>query len=338
MRPGPNLHAVPRATARTTLTALAFEDDPRSRNPTRRPVEWRHDFQGDVQNARTEPLDVDPGATVSLWSTALSLTADASTSYNLSAPSGAPALVYRLAWAGSGAAPGFRTRRSVALAGRTATLTVQADNTVVVTLDSTTPFGAVQVGDQALIPGTSTYDAAGPFSALNEGYWVVLAASAATVTLARISGAVFSAVTESVVVASDAQLRFFSAAGARAGDSVQVLSAFPSSVTRTYTVTAAADDRVEFQSPVQLPALAGTVPGASAVQVYRGARSWVAVMTDQEIAIQVNGDTSERMILLPVVPGDPDRTGLFALNGPVFSLSVKNRSSAVAGVRVTSWQ
>lgn len=326
------------ATARSTLTVLAFEDDLRTRNPKKRSVQREHDIGPVVvRNPGSDAYDVGVGATTTAFNTAEALTADAGTTYSLAAVvvPGEPPGTYRLQWTGTGAAPGFRTPRGVALAGRTATLTVNSDTTVTVTLDSTTPFGAVVAGDVALIPGVATGAAAGPFNGLNEGFWTVLQATTSSVVLVRRAGDVYSALGESAVVAADTDLRFFSAAGVQIGDTVEISAGFPTSAQHAYPVVGVAADYVDLTSPTPLPQ--GTaVPGVSGVQAYRAARAYVLVESDQEVGVVVNSTAALRLV--PVAPGDPDNTARFEVTGPVYRLDVTNRSQTPAAIRVTSWQ
>jgi hypothetical protein len=328
---------VPDATARVELNVLAFEDTgSTTRNPRKRNIAWEQSIGPiTVAGAKTDsPDDLAPGATATLFSTAVSISADASTDYTLSAPLGAPVGHYRLTWGTHGAAPAFRTARTVVLAGRTATLTVNPDSTVTVSLDSTTPFGAVQAGDTALIPGVSTYDAPGPFDPLNEGRWTVLSTTSATVVLARPAGSVWQGVSQSVAIPADSAIRFFSAAGVQPGDKADFSSGFPSSIRHAYPVTAVAPDYIEFDSPQPLPVFTVT-PGAAALQIYRGSRSFVLVVATQEVDLTINGQI---LRLTPQSPGDVDAAGFHAHTGPVWSLSVTNRSSATAELTVMSWR
>jgi len=93
---------------------------------------------------------------------------------------------------------------------------------------------------------------------------------------------------------------------------------------------------VEFISTVTLAEEAGVVPGVAGLQIYSASKRLIYLESDQEIAVKINGDTSERLRLEPWIAADTDRVASFIKTGATFSLSVKNRSTTRAKVQFIS--
>ena len=319
-------------TLNLTAHVLAFEDALANNNPQLRPVDWRRALTGvQVDAAWPEVVHLAPFEEAAVFSGARALTADGTTQYALTL-SPLASDRYRLAWTGTGAAPGFRTARALALATGNVTLTLNANLTVTVTSSLGSVFGAVQVGDTLHIPGVTTGDSA-LFDPMNEGDWTVLAASAASLTVARAPDAVFSGATETKAVAANTQVQAYSAAGVQVGDTLDVTAGFAPSARRSYVVAAVTARHVEFTSGAPLAAET-VVPGAAAVALYGAAKTFVYVETNQEVAVKLNGATDESCRVEPIIAGDPNRPGLFWKTGTTYSLSVRNRSAAPARVFV----
>lgn len=319
-------------TMNLTAHVLAFEDALANNNPQLRPVDWRRALTGlQVDAAWPEVLSLAPFEEATVFSGARALTADGTTQYALTL-SPLASDRYRLAWTGTGAAPGFRTARALALATGTVTLTLNANLTVTVTSSLGAVFGAVQVGDTLHLPGVTTGDAA-LFDPMNEGDWTVLAAAAGSLVVARPPDAVFSGATETKTVASNTQVLAYGPTGVQVGDTLDITAGFSANARRSYVVAAVTSRHVEFTSGAPL-APETVVPGATAVALYGGAKTFVYVEADQEVAVKLNGATDEACRVEPLIAGDPGRPGIFFKTGTTYSMAVRNRSAAPARVFV----
>ena len=320
-------------TANLRLGLLAYEDGAVTAQPQRRSIDWvRTVFDMPVQKAGTlPPVDVAPYSSVTVFDGSRSLTSNGSTEYVLT-PSTLDASRYRLTHTGTGAAPGFRTARTVAIGSSTVTVTVFSNQTVTLASSNGAIFGSVQVGDTVFLPGVTTGDTAGPFSADNEGEWTVLAAST-SLTLARPSGVGFSGKTESVAVGSDSSVQAYSTAGVQVGDFLDISAGFSASTRKAFVIAAVTASRVDFTSTAPL-AGETAVPGAGGLKVYSGARWLVVVESDQEVSVRLNGSTEDSVRLEPILPGSQEQAGIYLKTGSTFSLVLYNRSSVTARCRV----
>lgn len=320
-------------TLNRTLHVLAWEDLASNNNPQRRPVDWRRSLQSiPVNKAQTRPVSIDPSSEVTIFDGTRVLTHDGTTQYTLSL-STLSSTRYRLAWTGVGTAPGFRTDRGLTLSAGSVTITLNANQTVTVTHTGGAVFGAVQVGDTVFIPGTTTGDAA-LFDALNEGLWTVLAAAAASLTLARPAGAIFSGKTETVAIAANTQFIAYSSTGVQVGDTLDITAGFATSTRRSYRVVAVTSRHVEFTSTLPLAAEATIIPGVNGIKLYSAAVRYVFIETDQELALKFNGASDESVRVEPIVAGDPNQVGIFDKWGTAYSLVIKNRSTTRANLVV----
>jgi hypothetical protein len=322
------------ATLTRTGRILMFDDTPSNRNPIRRHADWQQSLQAlpvlNPQGAKEFPLL--PGEEATLWSGVRTLTANGSTAYDVTLSSLDPSR-YRLTWTGVGADPGFRTARTVVSSPGNLLFALQANQTVKVTSSLGAIFGAVVVGDNVMVPGVVTGDPA-VFDPLNEGLWEVLAKTSTELTLRRPADATFSGVTETVAVTSDDQFLAYSAAGVQVGDLLDLVSGFAGSSLRSYPVVAVTSLWVEFSYSMPLAEEAAVVPGASGLAVYSAAKRYVYLEADQEVAVKLNGDTGEHNRVEPIAgAGAP---GWFEKFGTVYSLVVKNRSTASAVVVLIS--
>lgn len=315
------------ATLKLSSNALAYADLGATSNPLRRYVDWSAQRTYAVKNPKAEPFTVDPGASLALFSGVRTTSADVTTELQLTLSPLDPSR-YRMTWTSAGTAPAFRVARSLALSGHAVTMT--ANNNQTLSMAATAgDFAAVQVGDTLLIPDTITGDAPSPFSALNVGYWIVLAkdGTSTTLQLVRPTGQAFSAVTEVVTPVSNAQVVAYSAGGVQVGDRVVVNGTFPSAVKGSYTVAAVTPTWFEFiaTSPLPSPVNGVGISFLAPVFFYSNAKRWIRIEFDQRCSLQLNGLAGQT--LEPWAAGDADNTGFFEMVGPVWSATVVNLSS-----------
>jgi hypothetical protein len=225
-----------------------------------------------------------------------------------------------------GTDPGFRVDRGVDTTGIELTLVASVNGVLQVTAGTGTPFSAVQVGDHVFVPGTSTGDAAGPFTATNEGLWSVLAASSTVLQLVRPTGVDFDGASESVTPAASGDLLVYSSAGVQEDDEMDVSAGFASTAQKTYNLVAVTSKWVEFVSTSPLAEESGIVPGVAGLSIYTDVKRLLYMEADQECVVRINGDTSSRNRLEPWEAGNREQVAAFQKVGPVWSLSVLNRS------------
>lgn len=262
------------------------------------------------------------GETVTFFDGSRSIGGDSTTVLTLSLSPLEVDPIYRFTWT-SGTAPGFRTARSVDLSGQSVSIQLNANQTVTVTGPAGS-FASAQVADEVLVPGVLTGDASGPFSEANVGFWVVLAKTSSTLQLARRATASFSGVTETVAVVTTGQLQVFAPGPVQVGDYVDVLASFSAPVRRSYQVTEVSPAWFEVVASDPLPSLEVGTAAAPPI-FYSNAWKVAWLQVDQEATYSLNGGAAQR--LAPLVPGST--AGDFWTTGPVWSLSVTNRSAQI---------
>lgn len=315
------------------LQTLAYDDVAATSNPKQIRIQRRPSvFNIPVSNPGTYPVSngIAPGASATIIDGVRATTLDNTSAFSLALSAYDPSR-YRITWTG-GTNPTFRTDRALALQSVPLTLTVNANLTLTVSAGGGTPFAAVQVGDVVFVPGVSTGDSVSPFNPLNEGYWYALSATNTSVTLKRADGTVFSGASEAVTPANNTQMEAFSAAGVQVGDTVGISAGFAATAQHSYEILAATASWVEFQSTAPLGPQAGVTPTATGMIFYTAAKRFFAVESDQEVAVQINGDTGTTRRIEPWVPGDPNFVGFSAHVGPTWKLVLVNMSSVVANV------
>jgi hypothetical protein len=320
-----------------TFRLLAYADKNQSSSPRLRLSEWTRDISGiAVKDAKSEAHTLAPGETKSLFDGTRTTSLNGTTEFDVSLSPLDPSR-YRFAWSG-GTNPVLRTSRSLALNGVAVTFTALANGSVTATIPSPAAFTGVLAGDTVLIPDASTGDAAGPFSALNGGYWQVLAVvDAQTLSLARFTGTI-SAVTETVTLTSNSQLQAFGSSGVQVGDKVDISAGFSAVTCKTYSVVAVTSDYFEVISTSILPPEVGIAPGVGGMIFYTNAKSVVYLEADQEACVRLNGSTDNSQRLSPIEPGNTDRPASYFKIGPTWSLSVVNRGTVTLNLIVIHFE
>ena len=120
------------------------------------------------------------------------------------------------------------------------------------------------------------------------------------------------------------------------GDALLVESGFAQVVRGTYLVDRVSPTYVEFLSTAPLPTSAVAAVGATGVVFYGAARRFVRVESDQEVALRWNGSTDDTCRVVPLVAGTSAGAGWDEKVGTAWSLTIVNKSSRDANVRVFS--
>lgn len=314
---------------------LGYSDATQNNNPGLRDVDWKRSIQGvEVQNPKNEGATVPPGAEVTVFDGTRATSVAGDTAFDLSL-SPLAADLYRITHS-AGTNPVLRTARALALSGTALTLTSLGNGSMTVAAGAGTPFSAVQAGDEIMITGTLTGDASTPFSSLNQGRWTVLAVNGggASVTVARPAGQDFQGVSEIVTPTDNAQVYAYSQAGVQIGDKLKISAAFASASQKTYRVEAVTSKYVEVRSSLPLPAESAKTPGAAGFQFFTAGKRFIQVEVNQDAQLRINGSLGAE--LSPWTPGDPAAPGEYKHTGPVYSLSIINRSPQTLNAKIIS--
>jgi hypothetical protein len=319
-----------------TTKILAYGDRQVNDNPRLKFVDWVRDTSGlVVRNPRSESYGIAPGATLVAFNGIRTTSLGSNTAFSVALSPLDPS-TYRFTWTG-GTNPTLRIDRGLTLNANTVTFAVLGNNTVNVSVpsDATFDFTGVVLGDVVFIPHITTGDTANVLSVLNSGYWTVLGVTDSKhISLARAANQTFEAVSESILLTSSSQFQAYSASGVQVGDKVDISLNFATSTQKTYDVTNVTSTFFEVSSTSPLPPETGITPTAAGMIFYTDAKRFLYLETDQETCIRLNGSTDNSQRISPVEPSNPDAPGVYLKNGPVWSLSVINRSSVTANVNV----
>ena len=309
---------------------VAYDDTDITSNPAMSDFDWTETLDFDVAavGSGSQPYTVLAGQTLAIFSSTVSTSVANDTEFDwaLSALGGN---TYRLTFSGVGTTPAFRTNRNLTNNGDSIVIALNSNATITMT-GPAGAFTGVVAGDTVFIPGTTTGDTAGPFSALNVGYWYVLTASTTVLQLRRPTGTAFQAYGETVPVTADSQLMAFSAAGVQIGNTLSLSAGFSASLLKSFTITAVNPNWIEVFDTSALPVEETAVPTTSGFAIYGALRDFLKVRSDVQVVVQINGDTS----LINTIAPYQSQTAWFERSGPTWSLSMKNTSDTDATVRV----
>lgn len=315
-----------------TSTTVAFSDATATggSDPLLKHFDWKRSIQVSINNPESRHLSLESAGTEVVFNGTRTITLDGTTQLTVTL-SPLNSSCYRFTYA-SGTLPGFRTSRSFSLSGKAVTIVANTNGTATWSTSSTA-FSAVQAGDILFVPGTSTGDTASLFNSSNEGFWTVLVASSTSVTLLR-SGDTSEGVSE-VVTPADNKVQAFTSSGVQVGDTVDVSAGFSVLAQKSFTVSTVTATWFEVISTSPLPLQTAT-PGATGVAFYTKCKKFIRIESDQEVVARVNGDSTDICRITPWSSGDSRYVGEYTKVGPVWSLTIYNRSTTIANVLLIS--
>jgi hypothetical protein len=314
---------------------LAHGDATANNNPSLRFVDWKRQLSAvAVENPKTEALKIAPGVEKLIFDGTRSTSLDGSTAFDLTLSPLAPDR-YRLTHSG-GTNPVLRVDRALDLSTIALTMTALANGSLQVVAGSGTPFTAVQVGDEVLIPGSKTGDGSSPFNVSNQGRWLVIGSAPANLTLVRPGGEDFEGLSEVVTPAAAAEFQAYGSAGVQVGDKLRLSAGFNPAALKTYEIVAVSSKYLEVLSSAPLAPQAGVVPGISGLQIYTSGKRFLRIEADQACVVRANGDTGSTQEIEPWSPGDPEGVGEYVKVGPCWSLKIFNRSGSTLNVTIIS--
>ncbi len=307
---------------------LAYGGVPATNNPPTQFVNWTRALQGlAIIDAGSQALQVASGNEVTVFNNTISPPSsfNSSSAFTASLSPLNPSRYRFTLTAGTGA---LRTDRSLTMNTNVITTVVALNSTMSFTITSGSggDFSAVQVGDSLFLPGPATGDGSSPFSPLNQGFWVVIAASSSALTLVRPVGVSFVGVNETVTITANSQVDAFSAVGIQAGQSANInsTSTFPASFLQTYVILAVTPLWFEVLSTIPLAGVTGIVSTTGLV-FFSSAPTFLYVEVDQNVTIQINGDATG-VNVVPSQSGVPTAPGIYMVTGPVWELTIINNS------------
>ncbi len=314
------------------INALAFADNTSSNNPLLRHFDLTYKLMGlDAKNPDQKPYTIAPGVAQTIYDGTRALNINGASDFTLTKPY-LDKDTYRMAWAGNGAAPVFRTDR---LAGITTTsaFTISMNGPVATLTNNTLPFDTsnIQIGDILLIQA-----GAGP-SAANQGRFVIIAKTSTSVSFQNLNGA-----GETFTVADATKILIFSNGGtsnqAQIGDKIVISGGFSVATQGTYELTEVTPEWIEFNAgnPGGLPLESGIVVGASGLTIYKEAKRFALIAAQQTVAVRMNNDTSNNILIEPVESDNPERAGIMIKNGSFFKLVIVNNGLVPANIIVAT--
>jgi len=311
---------------------VAFADAGASNAPSLRAADWSRDVSDIVVTApNTVMRDLAPAEEVVFFNGSRTLTINGTTTFSLALVDGETDK-YRIRHT-AGTAPGFRTDRALDLSTGVIVVAVNANGIATMTVSGGPTFAGVVVGDSVYVP---TLDEVGAqvFSAPNQGFWTVVAATTTVLSLTR-SGD-FEAAAESVTIGVADQLQVFSAAGVQVGNRLEIVSGFVVSSRRSYPIVSVTATYIEIESSLALAEETGILPTITGLLVYTSEKKLIYLETNQEVVVKLNGDTTELLKVAPWVAGDNTKPGTLQKTGGCWSLSVLNKSLVTASVVLIS--
>jgi hypothetical protein len=277
----------------------------------------------DIAEPESKSISLPAGQSATLFSGSVSTSADGTTTWNIALKAGTTQ-TYRISKA-AGTSPAFRTQRT---SGADATTVVSVTkNASLITITSTGGtalnliVGGVVVGDEARLGSL--------FNPANQGKFKVLARTATSLTIENSAGVAESSILLGAGFAS--QLDIFSANGVQVADKVDLIAGFSSVSFGAYDITDVSPDYIEIYSLAALPSESAVSNSPSALLIYRSAKSFVYIESDQKLEIKIDSSATPNS-LVPMAAGTSLKPGLFMSSSSMKSLEITNKSQDTAEV------
>ncbi len=301
-----------------------YQDANASNNPSQNNFKWQRDLQGvNINEPASKSLSLPAGQSVSLFTGSVSTSADLTTTWNIALKAGT-SQTYVVSKAG-GTSPAFRAARTSG-ADATTQITV-TKNANLLTFASTGGTaldlitGGVAVTDEVRIGNL--------FNPTNQGKFKILARTATSFTIENPAGQAEGPITLAAGFAS--QVMIFGANGVQVGDKVDLIAGFSIVSLGTYDITDVSPDSIEIYSVDALPTESAISNNPAALLIYRDAKNFVYIESDQPLTIQIDGSASPNK-LEPMTAGTSLVPGVFMASASMKSLVVTNTSLETATI------
>lgn len=316
----------------TLINFLVYDDGAETNNPKIRLADiTRQLISIPTTNAFSRNFAVPPASTKTVATTLRTISQDATTQYTVSLISGSK---YRWLFAG-GTNPVLRTDRAFAYNALTQFDVTKTGSIVRYTFDGTgTPplfvSNGVVVGDIVHIQSGSA------FNALNEGTFTIVKIDETYFEVVNASGVAESNIAMGANINGAAAMIIYSAAGVQIGDQVKITATAYSVENRgVFTVTEVTSKFFELSNGNPgIPEGPTAVGSASGIVFYDDLFSWAYIEADQDVSVRLNGDTTDNVVVTPVVPADASNPGVFLFHGDITQVVIANNGDATAQVKV----
>ena len=264
---------------------ITYEDSSIT-NPTIRSLDVNRSLLGiPVVGERTDKVEnLLPGESRVIASTLRAVTQDNSTVYNVVHPWSDNASTVRLQWTGSGAAPGFATKRIIGTTNSSIVSITRINPATCRIMCSTMNTSLVQVGD--VVKFEKSYDTfVSLFSYSNQAAFRVLAKGTGYIDVVD-DGVMNEDQNVVLGTAFDKQLRVFSNGSVRVGDIIEVSGSGqnPNNAGK-FTVTELSYDYVQFINPFATDL---TFTNTGNVQVYDRLMGFLFIRASDTVSFKIN--------------------------------------------------
>lgn len=305
------------------LSLNAYEDAAPSNNPSMNVLRWDKAVQGiDIKEPNSRKLILGSEQVFELFSGNVQSQADGTTTWDLSLKSGT-SNTYIVSH-NAGTAPEFRVPRTTNAYMTTEVSVTKNGKVLTFTSTGGQAFdlisGGVVVGDEVRV-GSS-------FNAVNQGKYKIISV---TTTSFSVSSEIGSPETIVLGPSFDEQIIIHSASGVQIGDKIELLNGFSPVSLGTYEITDVASDWIQFFSLEALPSETNRVNSPLAINIYREAKKFLYIESDQKVKITIDQSNTSQ-IIEPMFAGKDKLGGFFLYTGTMRSVVIENVSKNTANV------
>lgn len=314
------------------VSFLAYDDATETNNPRIRLSDISRQLVSmPTDNTFSRSFDVGPATSKSIASTLRPLSQDATTQYTVSLISGS---TYRWLYA-AGTNPILRTKRTFAF-DVLSQYNVTKTGSVVRYTHNGTGTAPDFVANGVVVGDVVHIQAGGNFNILNTGTFTIVTVAASYIEVVNSAGVAEISIALGANINGASPMCIYSAAGVQIGDQVLITStAFNSENRGVYAVTEVTAEFFELSNGNPgIPEGPIAVGSASGIVFYDDIYAWLYLESDQDISVRINNDTSDNIVVKPVVEGDVDQPGVFLFRGGIYKLDVANNGNTTAKVKV----
>lgn len=298
----------------------AYNDSNPTNHPTKNVTKWVNDLQGvDIVEPVSASMILAAGQTLQLFSSAVTLSQDISTSYEIYKKMGT-SNTYVIALVG-GVSPAFRTAR-VSGADATTEVTV-TQNGPLLTFTSTggTNFdlqtNSVIAGDEVRIGAL--------FNLSNQGKFKIISLTSNSFTVNNPNGAAEGPILLDTGFAT--QVSIYSSAGVQIADTLRLSTNFSPISWGIYEITDVGPDYIEFYSAKSLPTENGI---SSVLEIFNTTKQFIYIESDKKVSVTIDGNSNGN--IEPFKLATNLKPGMFLKNSFMYSASITNISADSATI------
>lgn len=319
------------------INILGYSDSAQSNSPYLRDIDYTRQLIGiATENSNAQRVKIPAGNSLEIMSINRTLTQDATTEYSVRFISGN---TFRWVFTG-GTNPNLKTKRTVPFDALTQYNVTKTGDVVRFTWDGTgtaPDFIANGVVDGDIL----NIEESSNFNPSNAGQFTIVSVASTYIEVLNENGVAETGIAVGALIDGFySPFIVFDNDGVQNGDQVKITSsAFNVENRGVFTVSVVTPEYFEINNGNPgIPEGSFAIGDADSVIFYSDIYKFLYIESDQKISVRVNGDTSDRIEIEPIVAGDTNNVGMYLQRGSIWKLILANNGNSIANVKIALFE